>query len=284
MSFLVRTHQLQTAIARLIFLFTLVWVFVLLFDYNIVWAQPESLVWRHILLTANPNLNLDALKQFLNYSIFEGRPRITRPLSEIMEILDLYFRVWFHEKFFPHPSISLTWIFTIILSPIVLYKSLRLMNFTLTQTWLGLSLYISCHGVLSLLTMSFRSGKSLACFFYIVIFYLSLKLIKEGGQPLILALIFFISLFTDEIALFGFFVIASVFNWDIKKYWKEFIGLLLILAIYFLTIKSILPLVHSAAGFPVLGGYDKESEFYNLIFLLPYMIRKIYLYFYYISQ
>ena len=104
--------------ALLVFVYLYV-VFVFL-DYQHAWMIPEAFIWKQYILETGKNFLLSDIPRALDSVSFELSSRSTRPLSELLEIFDTKFRVWLWQYLTPHPSLSLTMIFTLIFSPILL--------------------------------------------------------------------------------------------------------------------------------------------------------------------
>ena|SRR5688572_9976567 len=116
-----RTHIAGYAVLA----FACLKVVLLLTNYNVPWVQPEEFNWReHILKDGTSWSPRDMLKGF-DWKTFEYEPRVTRPLSHGIEILDTKFRAWVWNFLVPHPSLSLTWFFLLGLSPLLFFGLLR---------------------------------------------------------------------------------------------------------------------------------------------------------------
>ncbi len=125
----------------------------------------------------------------------------------------------------PHPSLSLTWIFSLILAPLFLYRLLKNLDIGQNIAAAMVAFYLATPGVLSFEAMLFRPGKPMTNFFIIFCLYLASKLKKEFLDkdkpiPVIKFLIFWIitacSFYWDETALLIFpavlFIFPSIFR------------------------------------------------------------------------
>jgi hypothetical protein len=163
-------------IYRAIFVFALAYVLGVIFNYNANWTHPE-IVSRCIPNAFRNGSRLvpgDLLRGFDCWS-FDAIAR-ARFLSYAVLIINVKFRVWLWEYFPPHPSLSLTWIFTLILSPLLLFKFLRNFARSHLSAWSGISLYILSVGFLSGITLLFHPGKPLTLFAAILSLYLSSRI------------------------------------------------------------------------------------------------------------
>src|SRR5688572_13044442 len=76
--------------------------FVFLLDHGVSWQLPEVVIWKiHASKWGFPLWPSDLLRAF-HWQIFEFSPRVTRPLSNVMELFDLPLRMWLWN-FFPVP-------------------------------------------------------------------------------------------------------------------------------------------------------------------------------------
>ena len=133
----------------------------ILSDYGICWALMEG-GWKPRILSWGPPTPFSALKHVFYWWIFEYEPRLTRPLSSLFEIYDTPFRAALWHVIPPHPSLSLTWIFSLILAPLLLFAVLRQLKAGSGTALLAIALYVANPGILSLESFLFRPGKALA--------------------------------------------------------------------------------------------------------------------------
>lgn len=152
-------------------------------------------------------MSREDIKLGLDWETLEYAPRPTRPLSNYFSILDIKFRVWLWRFMPPHPSLSLTWIFSLFLSPVFLFLLLKSWKLDTNVGLAGVCLYLLSPGLLSLVVVLFRPGKAMANFFIIFCLYLASRLTSgEGGKISFMKYlgflaIVFISSFWDETAL-----------------------------------------------------------------------------------
>ena len=150
-------------------------------SYDHSWAITEILYLEGTAFKTGANLNWNDLKNGLDYTRFEGKGqnRITRPWSSYFQILDAKFRAWLWHFILPHPSLSLTWIFTLFLAPILLYLLFRNLGID-TNVALGMSIfYLLTPTSLSHVTELFRLGKPMTDFVIILCLYWASSLEKK---------------------------------------------------------------------------------------------------------
>jgi len=87
--------------------------------------------------------------------MFEYEPRVTHPISHLVEIFDIYCRSWLWKFVTPHPSLSLTHLSTLFLAPWLLYLALRNIGICKIYALAGTSLFLTNSGRLSLLVLGF---------------------------------------------------------------------------------------------------------------------------------
>lgn len=176
------------------------------------WMQPETFIWKsQIIQDVKSGSWLTVIKRIFDLSIFEFAPRTTRPLASLFEIVDTAFRSYLWKYVTPHPSFSLSWIFTLIVSPLILYRILVLRGVSSFASLALIGVYLTQMGTLSSVAMLFRSGKPLTLCLLIVCWYLCELLIRDGFQlkryyMLLSAL--FISCLFDEYTLLTYILSA----------------------------------------------------------------------------
>lgn len=188
------------------------------FDYNSTQLNSETAQRRipHVLATGNHLVWEDLLRSIDAHAI-DGRSS-ARFVARALDVLNIKFRIWLWQFIPPHPSLSLLWIFSLVLCPILLFKLVRNLTSDLSAAWIAVLLYGVSPGLLSGVLMYFHSGKPLTSFFTIFCFYLASKLDlslrdHERMMPrdtlafLLLVAVLLIGFFTDEL---GFFTFAAV--------------------------------------------------------------------------
>ena len=100
----------------------LIYTFGILLNYDNAWIHPEKIQTHQWFLSNGPALQWEDLARGIDTDRIEcGMPRITRPLSNLLELINAKFRVWLWNFIPPHPSLSLTWIVNFTAVPILLY-------------------------------------------------------------------------------------------------------------------------------------------------------------------
>src|SRR5688572_7627991 len=162
--------------ALLLPLINLVWIVLFLSDYTNVWVAPEAIVWRAE-LSANRTLG-ETVRFAFNWSALESAPRVSRPLSNLFETADSAVRKRLWRSWTPHPALSLTYLFTLIVAPVLLFAVLRALGIRDSLAWCGAALYLSNPGTLSLLAIGFRPGKAMACAAMVAVLWWASRLKK----------------------------------------------------------------------------------------------------------
>ncbi len=252
--------------ACFLLLFVYLWVIPASLSYQSAWVQPEELFIKSFLLKTGENLNLKDIKSGLCWQLFEYKARPTRPLSSYFEIIDTKFRCLCWRYIKPHPSLSLTWIFSLILAPFFLFRLLRNLGISLNTALALTAFYLATPGVLSFEAMLFRPAKPMTNFSIIFCLYLASRLqkdflSKDKPVPLTKFMAFWtvtaFSFYWDETALLIFPAVLVIFPAIFRR--KQF--LLLWLFLPFLTLAAylkIIPYFCALAGheYPRLMKYD----------------------------
>ena len=174
--------------------------------------QPEEFLIKSYVLENGRALNGEDLRRGLNWNKFEFVPRPTRPLSSYFEIIDTKFRSWLWQYVPPHPSLSLTWIFTLGLTPLALFYFLRSLRIEPNIALSAVAYYLSTPAVMSCVFMLFRPAKAMtSCGIVLCLLWAACihkKYLWDERQrdvPIFQYVIFltavFINLFWDETAL-----------------------------------------------------------------------------------
>lgn len=240
----------------IVFIFGLVLLasFYYTFSLEQAWYQRERTDWNSQYLLKSTASNNRLLLAF-DSMMFENTPnRSTRILASFLEIFDTEFRVWLWQFISPHPSISLTLIFSYA-SLIFLFLYLRNTGFSIFSSFCALTIYTSSPGFLSLLSMRFRSSKPLSSFIIILGLYLYSILRKKTNSSnrnsifFLLYLFLTINLLWDETVIV--LIPALFILWKNKKNTLHlFFTILGSVLTYFLLIKYFFPYVQSILDIP----------------------------------
>ncbi|MBF0504889.1 MAG: hypothetical protein HQL14_07280 [Candidatus Omnitrophica bacterium] len=231
-----------------------------LLSYDYAWMFPEEFFCKKAAIKNGPQLQWQDLKSGMDWWGFEeGTFRITRPLSSYFEILDTKFRCWLWHFMPPHPSVSLTWIFSFIGAPVFLYRLMRYWKVSQNTALAMTAFYLMTPAVMSYAVMLFRPAKPMANFFIILCLYQASNLQKkflDHGKPI------------PPINYMVFWVISTLsFYWD-ETIWVIIPALLVLFPRVLICRKSYLwawlslPFVTTLFYFKiipfltVLAGYD----------------------------
>lgn len=243
------------------------YIFGIMLNWNNTWMNHETAVTTtQVLEHASAK---ERFCQAFNFTLMEGvyegrqgsRPR---PLSYIFLTANIIFRNWLFQYMPPHPSLSITWIFALFLSPYFLYKLiLNLMNDKKIALMTTI-VYLCLPGTLIPIMMLFHPGKAFSNFFYIFCMYLASEMNKKidiqnfknfKRNFSILTFCIFFSFYFDEYSLFIFPLIPFLFP---KIFWnrhKTFAcGVFAALPVlYYLSVRKFLPWFYTSLGYP---GFD----------------------------
>ena len=253
----------------------------ILSDYGICWALMEG-SWKPTILSWGPPTPLSVLKHVTYWRVFEYEPRLTRPLSALFEIYDTPFRAALWHLIPPHPSLSLTWIFSFVLAPLLLFALLRQMKVSRYIAAIIVALYAANPGILSLEAFLFRPGKALANAGILLCLLLaarqSAKIADKATTTDLqekrfgwLCLVMYCILFTDETALIAYPAVVVLFPRLVIFSRKTIAAFLFIPVAYAASIEILFPVLIHAAGTPLPPtGYEPAHSFIDLlIFRLP---------------
>ena len=248
-----------------IFIVVYLCIFSILLDYEQAWMHPEVADTTRAVLQDHPTL-ISRLGQILNWQLQEGSytgiPNCrTRIFSHAVQIINIIFRNWLFQFFPPHPSLSVTWIMTLILSPFFLYKFMLNVTDDKKIAMLTALVYVSLPGALVPIIMLFHPSKVFANFFIIFLLYAASQLQRQIGSVskegfkhrfLFLAVTLLISFFFDEYCLFGLLMLPIFFP---KIFWNQYkvytLSTYALLPVLFvITAVWFLPPIYAAAGYP----------------------------------
>ncbi len=133
-------------------------------------------------LKNGPRLAAEDFLRGLEVLSFEGSNPRVRFISNLFLLLNVKLRVWLWNYFPPHPSFSLTWIFSLILSPVIFYRLIVSLTDDRSAGWIGLSIYFLSIGFLSGVLHLFHPAKPLANFWTILCFYCLSRIIPRARQ------------------------------------------------------------------------------------------------------
>jgi len=202
-----------------ILLAAIVNVFFILSNYANCFQDAEAMVWfTPAALEKGASFSRDDFANIFNVWGFDNGWNRPRFLSYTFYIIAIKTRLLLWNLMPPHPSLSVVWLFSLILAPIMLFKYLRLILKDTTAALAGVAVYISACGYLSSGTMMFHPGKPLLNVIVIALLFLIARdapaenpdrrnpgfvpSVFYGVLPLLTA-----SLFLDEMAIFCFLIL-----------------------------------------------------------------------------
>ena len=165
--------------AVILLLFVYLFFIPVLLSYDHAWMQPEEFAYKTEVFTKGPAIQWNDLKAGLDWLGFEQAPRPTRPLSAYFEIIDTKFRSWAWHFIFPHPSLSLTWIFSFIGTPLLLFQLLRYWKVGINTAMAIIAFYLMTPAIMSYAVMLFHPGKPMSNFSIVLCLYLASLLQKK---------------------------------------------------------------------------------------------------------
>ncbi|MBF0504464.1 MAG: hypothetical protein HQL14_05100 [Candidatus Omnitrophica bacterium] len=198
----------------------------------------------------------------LNTKIIEIDPnRLSRPLSNLIEVFDAKFRANLWDLIPPHPTLSLQWPFLFIGLPILLYKFFRNLNCQPIIALAGMSLYLTSSGFLSPIIMLSHPAKNMVNFFSILSLFLisqfyrviktsdvSIKNVPYFWWTLISCFLgTMITFLSDETGLFLFLILAIVSYPLFLKLKEKILPLccfFILPVLYLVIIRFLLPWLH----------------------------------------
>jgi hypothetical protein len=241
-----------------------IYIFSVLFNYDISWMNPEKF-WTHGWILENGNgLRWEDFTRAFNINVIELNPdRLSRPLSNLLEVLDTKFRASCWEVIPPHPSFSSLWLPFFIALPILLYKFFKNLGCHYSVAFAGTCLYLTSVGFLGPIVMLFHPAKSVANFLAVVSLWLISLMYKktkdlprdfEGAKIagfkanyLGAIAVMFLGFFSDETGLF-LYVINLIVLFPILNKAKERKMLwgiyCLIPLVYLFVLRIVLPYIH----------------------------------------
>lgn len=147
------------------------YIIYLILDVKSSWVMGEALNYKFYIMKYIPLNRL--IPGMFNHLAFEFSDRITRPLSSAFEIIDTHFREWLWHYIPPISSLSLTFLFSLILGPWLFYKFLLNIKIRPSIALLAVSFMLLHPGSLSLIVMLFRPAKAMMNFWLIFSLYIA---------------------------------------------------------------------------------------------------------------
>ena len=259
----VKKHLLHWSLWTILLL-ECVYIFLILLNYDLTWVNPEKF-WTHAWILENGSrLHWQDISRSFNINVIEMNPdRLSRPISNFVEVIDTKFRANCWQFMPPHPSLSLLWPVLFIALPVFLYKFLINMGCEFPIALSGVCLYLSSIGFLGPIIMLFHPAKGLVNFMAVLSLWAGSWLYKKTSSfekkcsakdiPhfwkhfLLLLGVMFLGFFCDETGLFMYLVVGVVLYPVFKKVKEKGVllaGYLVLPVLYFISLRGVLPYVH----------------------------------------
>jgi len=262
------------------------YIFIVILNYDLAWMVAEKIKTHLWILVNGPHWQWIDFARALNTKVIEIDPnRLSRPLSNLVEVMDAKFRANLWNYIPPHPSLSLQWPFLFIGLPLLLYKFFRNINCQPVIALAGTACYLTSSGFLSPLVMLSHPAKSMVNFFSILSLatitqlYRSVKVTDVSIKNVphfwwIFVSCFswaFIAFLSDETGVFLFLILAVVcFPLFIRLKEKSFLlsCFLALPILYLIMIRVLLPWLHNIANHEVidLSHYRDYPHLSSLFF------------------
>lgn len=266
-------NNLSIKHVSLLFLFYVV-LFSTVLSYNSSWMLPETMGIKAFISLKNDPFSISNFLKIFDFMKFEFSPRTTRPLSSLLEVIDAHFRSLLWNFFPPHPAVSLTWIFSLFLSPLFLFKIARKIDGSKFFPIATVLLFISSTALLSTASMYFRPAKSMANFSLILMiyFFTNISNFKNNKKIYIITfLIFTLSHFWDE-SFLVIYPILFILHPEILKFKNNNVLLYMGLSFTFFVCSTtfIFPLIAKSLGHEIvrLSDYDplKKLAIFDIVY------------------
>jgi hypothetical protein len=217
-------HTSDTWLARAFAVSALLIVAWCLADYSINWMHPERYYWEKRNWLDQTHLYWSDIGRFFDCAYVTENCTRSRFLSYLIGYVDMYFRVWLFEFIPPHPTVSLSWLFSFG-ALYFFYRSVVELTQDRFTALLGVGLYALSAGFLSLFLLLFHPAKPLASFFAMFCTYLSIRIWQSPDSPAVgktvaLCGSMFLAFFADETA-WVLWIIVPMFcpNPLDRRYW-----------------------------------------------------------------
>jgi len=197
--------------------------------YNIKngWMHPEAVVWtaKYLLNDISENIGLsfhpgEITKIFWWIRNIDWQmARIDVPL---FQLIDAKFRVWLFQYIPPNPAVSLSWLFTLFLNPLLLFRFLRRhINLGVIGSAAITVFYLASPATVAHTFLNYHPGRTLAIFFILLSFHFCMILNERAAKELnnksqrnifiLLGTTLVLSLFSDPLVFIVFLLIPLFF-------------------------------------------------------------------------
>ncbi len=239
----------------------------LLLSPEMTWVLPEAFhIKSHIMSQSGSGYGWPFIEMW-NYQAFEFAPRLTRPLSSLFDIIDTLVRANLWSLFPPHASLSLTYIFSLILTPYLLFRMFLNFGVPAQLAKVGVALFLIHPGQLSLVPMLFRSAKAMVQFFFVAAFVVmsskdnTKKSVRPWVRQAVMPLLILVACLFDETGVIIYPVVVIFFWADILKKPFQMAMMVAVPAVVGLLYFFIFPYCAVLAGFerPHLMNYSASN-------------------------
>ncbi len=240
------------------------YIFIFLLNHYFAWMHRESFVTHEWILSNGKTWQWEDFARALNIDVLEASAvRLSRPLSDLLEIVDTKFRATLWDHIPPHPSLSLFWPLSFVGIPVFLYRFFKNMGCSAAIALGGVCMYLSSVGFLGPVVMLFHPAKNLLNFMAVFSLFLGSRIYQKvlAAGPryatqdipyfwrdfIFLMLSIFVSFFIDETGLVLYVMIAMMFYPVLVRcrQWPQVLRAFLLLPLaYVLTIHWFLPKLH----------------------------------------
>jgi hypothetical protein len=235
-----------------------VYIIALVADPRTAWVLPEAFVYKSYVMQQVPLNVSGVVRGTFDTASFDGGNRNTRPLANTFEIFDTHFRSWLWQYLEPVPSLSLTFIFSLVLGPWIFYRLLLNLGIRLSIAIFATAIMLLNPGSLSLVVMLFRPAKAMLNFWLLVSLWLAsqIHLQNTGAKPksrLPLNLLLGGSIFTgflfDETGVVIVLAILALFPSVFLQDRRTILGYLLVPAVLGALYLQVFPMIAAGLGF-----------------------------------
>lgn len=245
-------------VAAVFLVITYGYIISLVADPQSGWVFPEAYAFKSYVVQKMPLSVSGIVQGTFNNRAFDANDRNTRLLANTFEIFDTHFRSWLWRYIEPVPSLSLTYLFSLILGPWLFYRLLRSLGIRSSIAIFAMAIMLLNPGSLSLVVMLFRPAKAMMNFWLIVSLLLASLIhlqncgVKPQGKlPLNLMLggSIFLALLFDETGVVIVLAILVLFPSVFLRDRRTILGYLLVPALLGTLYLRIFPMISARLGF-----------------------------------
>ncbi|KAF0144470.1 MAG: hypothetical protein FD156_1774 [Nitrospirae bacterium] len=212
-------EYLLIILAALLVIGNLFWI---ILDYRNLSVHP------HVIYDIMPYFTKDGIGFTWNDMVKPlqemGNPGEYRPrfLTYGISLIDIKLQSFFYQYFIAHPTASISWILSLFIAPIYLYKLLRYFTNSKKAQVAGIIVYLSSMGFLSGFSTMLVPGKTLTSTVFILTIYCMTQIHKlqtdrqlffqiRSKHKTIMFFVVFLGLFLDEVSFMLLFLVPILF-------------------------------------------------------------------------